>query len=272
MVLPLLLAGAWLGLAVPDAVAAPTILLLHGGGWYSGSVSEMIPWHDDFRAHGYRTRLVDYPLGRVTRSIEYAEAVARDERLRGEPVIAYGMSAGGTIAAALAAEGLVDGAVDVIGPTDFTTWSTLTGVAIMILANMSEDEKRSASPYLRLTGRQGPQLLQCGTLDVITPVDQCVRYVAKAALGNSDTTLQTMFNSHSQSREDRDRARAWVMARWPATGPAASTSSTPRSLPGHPDALEHRRPGWCDTRCAARAGTRRAGRRRSSPRPQARGR
>jgi acetyl esterase/lipase len=261
-----------LGLAVPNAVAAPMILLLHGGGWQGGSSSEMLPWRDDFQARGYRTRLVDYPLGRVTRSIEYAEAVARDERLRGGPVIAYGMSAGGTIAAALAAEGKVDGAVDVIGPTDFTSWSSVPGVALMLLANMTEDEKRSASPYLRLGGGQSPQLLQCGSLDPITTYDQCTRYVAKAALGNPDTTLQKMLNTHSQSPGDRDNARTWVMARWPATSPGLSTSSTPRSPLARRDPVARRRPGWCDTRCAVRGETHRAGRRRSSRRPRARGR
>ncbi len=219
----LLLAGLLLALATPAAHAAPTILLLHGGGWQTGNASEMTAVRDDFEAHGYRTRVVAYPLGRVTRSIDFAAAAARAERERGEPVIAYGVSSGGTIAAALAATGEVDGAVDVIGPTDFTRWDSLAGAVIMLAAKMSSAEKLSASPYWRLAGHQSPQLLQCGRLDPVTPYDQCTRYVARAAAGNPDTTLQSMLNAHSQWPADRDRAREWVQARWPV-----SRSSTRR--------------------------------------------
>jgi acetyl esterase/lipase len=219
-----LLSGLLVALAAPAAHAAPTILLLHGGGWVASNGSEMEAWRADFAAHGYRTIVVQYPLGMVTPSIDYTAALAREERLRGEPVIAYGVSSGGTIAAALAATGAVDGAVDVIGPTDFTRWSSPAGIAIMIAAKMSEAEKRSASPYWRLNARAAPLLIQCGRLDPITTHDQCVRYTARAVTYNSDTTLQSMLNAHSQWPADRDRARAWVQARWPA-----NTSSTRRA-------------------------------------------
>ena len=195
--------------------AAPMVLLLHGGGWQSGDPTSMYAYRDDFEAHGYRTRVVAYPLGSVTASIDYVDAIAQTERLAGEPVIAYGISSGGTIAAALAAAGRVDGGVNIVGPTDFTTWLSPAGLAIMLLANMSEAEKRSASPYWRLNGLQTPQLLQCGLPDPITTYDQCTRYAAAAQQGNPDTSLQAMLNAHAQWPGDRDRARAWVQARWP---------------------------------------------------------
>jgi acetyl esterase/lipase len=199
---------------------APTILLLHGGGWQSGGSAEMNPWREDFEAYGYRTRLVDYPLGNVTRSIDYTDAIAQQERLAGRTVIAYGISAGGTIAAALAAAGRVDGAVDVLGPTDFVRWISPVGMYIMLAAHMTEAEKRSASPLRRLNGRQTPQLLQCGLADPLTTFDQCSRYVDRAARGNPDTTMQLMPNAHGQWGTDRDHARTWVQARWPASQPA----------------------------------------------------
>jgi pimeloyl-ACP methyl ester carboxylesterase len=209
-------------LAAPaGAHAAPMVLLLHGGGWQSGDLATMYPYRDDFEAHGYRTRVVAYPLGSVTRSIDYVDAVAQAERLRGEPVIAYGISAGGTIAAALAAAGRVDGGVDVIGPTDFTRWYSPVGIEMMLVLGMTGAEKRSASPYWRLDGRQAPQLLQCGLADPITTYDQCTTYTTRARIRNPDTTLQTMVNAHGQWVGDRDRARAWVQARWPASGRAA---------------------------------------------------
>jgi len=200
---------------------APMVLLLHGGGWRSGDPGSMVAHKQDFEAHGYRTRNVAYPLGDVAASIDYVDAIAQQERLRGAPVIAYGVSAGGTIAAALGAAGRVDGSVDVIGPTDFTRWVSPVGVTSMLALGMSNAEKVSLSPYWRLRGRQAPQLLQCGLADPVTTYDQCTRYVAQAAAGNPDTTLQAMLNAHAQWSGDRDRARAWVQARWPASRASA---------------------------------------------------
>jgi acetyl esterase/lipase len=198
--------------------AAPMILLLHGGGWQTGDPASMNPWRDDFAARGYRTRIVAYPLGNVTRSIDYTDAIAQQERLAGAPVIAYGISAGGTIAAALAAGGRVDGGVNVIGPTDFTRWLSPVGTYDMLAAHMTAAEKRSASPYWRLHGLQTPQLIQCGLADPVTTYDQCTRYASAARGANADTTLQSMIDAHAQSAAERDHARAWVQARWPATG------------------------------------------------------
>jgi hypothetical protein len=110
----------------------------------------------------------------------------------------------------------VSGAVDVIGPTDFAHWLSPLGLNVMTGARMSPAEARLASPLRRLDGNQAPQLLQCGLADPITTYEQCTRYVRAARRGNPDTTLHTMINLHAQGGADRDRARAWVQARWPA--------------------------------------------------------
>jgi acetyl esterase/lipase len=215
---PLLALALLLALAAPThaQAATPIVLLLHGGGWHGGDPASMDAWRDDFEAHGYRTRSIAYPLGSVTRSIDFVDAIAQQERRAGAPVIAYGISAGGTIAAALAASGRVSGAVDLLGPTDFTSWLSPIGMEVMLAVHMSGAEKRAASPLRRLNGRQTPQLLQCGLLDPVTTYDQCTRYVSAARRGNPDTTLHTLVSVHVQSTADRDRARAWVQARWPA--------------------------------------------------------
>ena len=225
LLLALLAAGLLLALAAPGAQAAvPTVVLLHGGGWMSGTPSSMIPWENDFRAHGYRTRNVAYPFD-VTRSVDHVAAIVQEERLRGHAVIAYGMSAGGTIAAALAATGRVDGAVNISGPTDLTRWISPTGLLVGL--NMSPAAKRAASPYWRLNGRQSPQLLQCGWADPVTTYDQCTRYVSRARAGNRDTTLHAVLNAHGQWGSDRDRARAWVQERWPVASSAARPARRP---------------------------------------------
>ena len=89
-------------------------------------------------------------------SIDYLDAIAQQERLGGDPVIAYGISSGwnrrGRAGQRRAASTVV------------STWSALrtsttpgflpVGLVIMLLANMSEAEKQSASPYWRLLGQQ----------------------------------------------------------------------------------------------------------------------
>jgi acetyl esterase/lipase len=235
--LTLLFIGSALGFAAPVANAAPVVLLLHGGGWQTGTAAAMEAWRADFAAHGYRTISVEYPLRHVQRSIDYTEQIAKRERLLGEPVIAYGFSAGGTIAAALGANGAVDGAVDVVGATDLTRWNTAPGMAYMLAAAPTMAERRSSSPFWRLNGRAAPQLLQCGRYDTITEYDQCPRYVARAGSWNADTTLQMMSGGHEQSFADRDLALAWVQARWPV-----STSLRRRSRPPYLQGPVHLRP------------------------------
>lgn len=200
--------------APAPAAGAPTVLLLPGGGWQHADAETMEPWAQDFEAHGIRALIVTYPLRDVLGAIRAVGDVVVAERERG-PVIAYGISAGGTIAAALAANGRVSGAVNVAGPTDFTRWATPTGSQIMGELGMSWEQRRESSPFFRLNGRQSPQLVQCGALDLLVTCDQGVGYVRAAKRGQRDTRLQVMANGHAQSARDRRVAREWVAARWP---------------------------------------------------------
>jgi acetyl esterase/lipase len=189
----------------------PSIILLHGGGWQGESPGAMQPWEDDFRAHGYtNVYKLAYAFGNVLAAINdvKAQAVALPQ-----PVVAYGISAGGTIAAALAASGDVAGAVNVVGPTDLLNWPT--GATIMAGLDMTEKEKRTASPIYRLSDVR-PQLHQAGAADPIVPYNQALRYHRAARRLQSDTTLQTLANAHGQLEYEHAMARKWVQARWPA--------------------------------------------------------
>jgi acetyl esterase/lipase len=199
--------------AVHEAPAGPLVLLLPGGGWQRADPATMDPWVRDFRQHGIRARAITYPLKDVAGAIEYVRRVA--EREPG-PVVAYGISAGGTIAAALAAQGAVAGAVNIAGPTDFERWVTPSGIQIKRQIGMrTRAQMRAASPYWMLAGHQSPQLVQCGAADPLVSFDQCQRYAAAAFNGQPDTRLQAMAAAHNQWSVDRARAREWIAARWP---------------------------------------------------------
>lgn len=191
----------------------PLVLLLAGGGWQHADPATMRPWVQDFQRHGIRARAITYPLRDVLGAIEHVRLIAAAEP---GPVVAYGISAGGTIAAALAAQGLVAGAVNIAGPTDFERWASPFGSPIMAQIGMrTREQKRAASPYWMLKGRQTPQLIQCGAADPLVEITQCQRYESAARKGQPDTRLGLMVNGHAQSSRDRDVAREWVAARWP---------------------------------------------------------
>jgi len=102
--------------------------------------------------------------------------------------------------------------VNVTGPTDFTRWYSPVGTAIMLGASMSQAEKVSASPYLRLCRAAESA---AAAVRIVAPYDQCTRYIAAASQANTDTQLQSMTNAHGQSVADRARVRNWIKERWP---------------------------------------------------------
>lgn len=196
-----------------DASAAseskPIVILLPGGGWQTSYPATMQPWVDDFRSHGIQARAISYPTGNVVRAIDYVRSVVAAER---GPVVLYGISAGGTIAAAIAAEGSVAGAVNLVGPTDFTRWTGMGLVYMREIGMTTYAQKRAASPYWRLT-QPSPQLQQCGLADPLVTYEQCLRYDDAARKLQPDTRLDALVNGHSQSAAERAVAREWVAAR-----------------------------------------------------------
>lgn len=187
---------------------ALTVILLPGGGWQHADPATMQPWVDDFHAHGIRAFSITYPLRDVIKAIDYVRGVV--QRQRGK-VVVYGISAGGTIAAALAAEGSIYAGVNIVGPTDFTRWLSPGGLYIMRQIGMkSYAQKRAASPYWRLTPKASPQLIQCGLADPIVTYEQCLRYYKAAKKSQSSTRLDALVDAHGQLPRDRDAARRWV--------------------------------------------------------------
>lgn len=94
----------------------PTVVLIHGGGFTSRAA---VANEQAITDAGWRTLEVTYPFGDVAAA--YRSVAAQLPKTG--PVVAFGESAGGTIALWLAAHRKVDWAISVGGPTDFTRWS-----------------------------------------------------------------------------------------------------------------------------------------------------
>lgn len=209
-----------------------TVLLLHGGGFTGGSPGSVQPLADNLRAAGYDAIAVDYrsenPTGNVLGEIATVRRRVIEAESRG-PVIAYGVSAGGTLAAALAARGEVAGAVVASGPTNLLTWiglSPLPTPQFWRRMGMDAAARREASPYYRLNGDQSPQLLLYGDIDPLVPVEQGLNYMRAAVRGQPDTTFRLMtLSPHAFYPSYRQQAKAWIQERWPAGGAARSGAS-----------------------------------------------
>jgi len=111
--------------AAPEQAKQVSILFVHGGAWAGGSPAELEPLAVKYRGLGYNAISIEYRDGNnnILHQIDNVQAQVSKYRARG-PVVLYGVSAGGTLAAALAAAGKVDGAVVVGAPTDLPTWSS----------------------------------------------------------------------------------------------------------------------------------------------------
>lgn len=93
------------------------VLLLHAGGFVGGAPGDLAN-RATIEQAGFRTRPVAYPLRDVPAAYRAASAAVPP----GRRVVAYGESAGGTIAAWLAAHRRVTAAVTVGAPTDLRQW------------------------------------------------------------------------------------------------------------------------------------------------------
>lgn len=205
----LLVVILFIGLLLPAAAEGRgKVLLLPGGGWQT--YTDMRPWERDFEAHGVDAEIIYYPLRDVSRAIDHVRAVAQAHL---GPVIPYGVSAGGTIAAALAAEGSVRAGVNVIGPTDFTRWTGAGLIYMRQIGMTTYEQKRAASPYWRLGPWASPVLQQCGLFDPLVTYEQCWRHHTGSRRYQPDTRLDPMLNAHHQHGWDRAAARRWVVQR-----------------------------------------------------------
>jgi pimeloyl-ACP methyl ester carboxylesterase len=159
----------------------PQLLLIHGGSFlYEDPTFEPLT-RAAAREAGFAPHYLSYPLGDMPAAFQAARAEAiRLRTAYGSAVYAYGSSAGGTLAALLAGDGLVSAAVAKAPPSDLLDWRWPLGVYgpdYYRQIGLSLAARRRLSPLRRPARR--PLLLLHGRFDGVVPVAQSVAFAAK---------------------------------------------------------------------------------------------
>jgi pimeloyl-ACP methyl ester carboxylesterase len=160
----------------------PQLLLFHGGSFLYEDPTFEVATRPLAELAGFVPHYVEYPLGDMPAALVRARAEAARLRTRfgAEAVYAYGSSAGGTLAALLAGEGLVAAAVAKAPPTDLVGWTwplSTYGSDYYEGIGLGEEARYRLSP-LRRPERQ-PLLLLQGRSDAVVPVAMSEAFAAK---------------------------------------------------------------------------------------------
>jgi acetyl esterase/lipase len=188
----------------------PAVVLIHGGGMWTGSRADMEQPAQQLARAGYVAFSVDYRLvnaaaGRhrwpaqlddVQRAVRWVRANAADYGIDAMRVGAYGWSVGGQLAALLGTRDTRDASaplasypsrvacvVDLAGDVDLTAYTqppALYEVVALLGGTPQEvpERYRDASPLSWIDGRTAPFLVVHGTQDDVVPIEQSRRLVA----------------------------------------------------------------------------------------------
>jgi fermentation-respiration switch protein FrsA (DUF1100 family) len=184
---------------------APQLLLIHGGSFlFEDPKFESLTQQAAIDA-GFVPHYLHYPLGDLRGAVTAARAEARrlGERYPGR-VYAYGASAGGTLAALLAGDGLVRAAVAKAPVSDLLDWEWPLGTyGPDYYEQIGTDPaiRRRLSPLRRPAQR--PLLVIQGRNDRVVPPAMNVAFAAKF----SRVHLWAVPGGHTT-----DRLRPWVVA------------------------------------------------------------
>ena len=159
----------------------PHLLLLHGGSFLHEDPSFEALTEEAARGAGFVPHYLSYPLGDLAGAVRAARAEARalGARYRGR-VYAYGSSAGGTIAALLAGDGMVAAAVAKAPPSDLLGWDWplhVYGDDYYERIGADPTTRRRLSPLRRPARR--PLLLVHGRADGVVPLTMSESFAAK---------------------------------------------------------------------------------------------
>lgn len=192
---------------------APHLLLVHGGSFLFADSEFEARTEAAARAAGFVPHYLRYPLGDLRGAVRAARAEARrlGRRFPGR-VYAYGSSAGGTLAALLAGDGMVRAAVAKAPPSDLLGWEwplRAYGPGYHGLIGAGPLALRRLSPLRRPARR--PLLLVHGDRDAVVPAAQSEAFAAKF----KRVHLWVVPGGHHVDRvrpEILDRSLRWLAA------------------------------------------------------------
>ena len=155
------------------------MLVIHGGAFITGDPDGMAPQVAIARrlAPDAEVRSVGYPLGSPTRAYR---AVRRVARRHDGPVVAYGFSAGGYLAARLAARGDVLAAASFAGLYDLDAFARRQGNGVFIRAVLGVLTPEGRRSVVLVRGADAaPNLLLHRRADPIAPFGPARRYARR---------------------------------------------------------------------------------------------
>jgi pimeloyl-ACP methyl ester carboxylesterase len=207
---------------VSSGTARPQLLLIHGGSFLFEDPGFQARTESAAIAAGFVPHYLRYPLGDLRAAVLAArqEAARLRDRFGRDEVYAYGSSAGGTLAALLAGDGLVSAAVAKAPPSDLIGWKwplSAYGPAYYEEIGVNLASRRRLSPLRRPMRR--PLLVVQGRADRVVPIAMSEAFAAK--FRNVD--LWVVPGGHST-----ERTRRWVLGgalRWLARKPPSVTTS-----------------------------------------------
>jgi fermentation-respiration switch protein FrsA (DUF1100 family) len=166
----------------PAGSVAPHLILIHGGSFlYEDPTFESLTRRRALRA-GFTPHYLRYPLDDMPGAFQAARAEAVSLRARyGSTVYAYGSSAGGTLAALLAGDGLVSAAVAKAPVSDLLDWEwplSAYGPDYFGRIGLSATAARRRLSPLRRPARR-PLLILQGRRDRIVPLAMNRKYAVK---------------------------------------------------------------------------------------------
>lgn len=158
------------------------LLLIHGGSFVVDTAWFEPATRPRAIAAGFVPHYLTYPLGNLPAALAAARAAAAElrERYGAENVYAYGCSAGGTLAALLAGEGMVQAAVAKAPPSDLVGWEwplTKYGAGYFEGIDLDLAQRYHLSPVRRPQER--PLLIMQGRNDHVVPPAMSAAYAAK---------------------------------------------------------------------------------------------
>jgi acetyl esterase/lipase len=185
----------------------PQLLLFHGGSFLFEDPSFEPSTAARARAAGFVPHYVSYPLGDMPAAVLKARAEAKRLRHRFGPgrVYAYGSSAGGTLAALLSGNGLVDAAVAKAPVSDLVSWKwpfTNYGPDYDVRIGLDVSARYRLSPLRRPA--MSPLLIYQGRRDSVVPPRMNEAYAAK---------FPRVYFWSVPGGHWTDRKRPWLMSK-----------------------------------------------------------